>query len=115
MSFLKGQTLEWQYDGEGVGWGLRGTAWLLERGTLGYLTFEVGESPSGTGERWRSISSGGVTSSGSLLSKEVSEPPEHLYDRGGWLDLAGGQGGGSGRRLAATIISDVGERLSLLV
>jgi hypothetical protein len=98
-----------------VGWGLRGTAWLLERGTLGYLTFEVGESPSGTGERWRSISSGGVTSSGSLLSKDVSEPPEHLYDRGGWLDLAGGQGGGSGRRLAATIISNVGERLSLLV
>ena len=80
-SFFKGQALDWEYeDGEGAGWGLRGTAWLLERGTLGYLTFCVGESPSGTGERCLSISSGGVTSSGSLLSKEVSEPPEHRYD-----------------------------------
>ena len=78
---LKGQTWEFWYAGERVGFGERGTAWLLERGTFGYLTVLFGESPcdpSGTGERCRSISSGGVISSGSVLSKDVSEPPEHL-------------------------------------
>jgi hypothetical protein len=87
---------------------------LLERGTLGYVMLLLGESPSGTGERWRSISSGGVISSGSVLSKEVSEPPEHLYDLGGGPDLVVLDGGGTGRRRGGVIMSKVGVRLSLL-
>jgi hypothetical protein len=55
-----------------------------------------------------------VISSGSVLSKDVSEPPEHLYDLGGLADFAGLEGIGTGRRRGGGIISNVGDRLSLL-
>jgi hypothetical protein len=93
-------------------------AWLLERGTLGYFTPTLflllfGESASGTGERWRSISSGGVISSGSVLSKEVSEPAEHLYDLDGRMNF-GLEGVGTGRRRGGAIMLAGGVRASAL-
>lgn len=54
-----------------------GTAWFALRGILGYLNLEIG-LVSITGLSRCSISSGGVGSSGSALSKLVSEPTESL-------------------------------------
>lgn len=69
--------------GETEGGGERGIDWFDDRGTLGYLSPEMGVSA--IGESWFSASSGGVGSSGSVLSKEVSETTDSRTGFGGKL------------------------------
>ena len=68
--------------------GLRGIDWLELRGTFGYRIAAMGLC-SATGLSCLSSSSGGVGSSGSVLSKLVSLPAEdvRLTARGGYVGL----------------------------
>ena len=70
---LSGETLMGLSLFLGLG-GVRDTAWLDERGTFGYLRFEIGEPPSSGVLSSLSSSFGGVgSSSESMVSKDVKE------------------------------------------
>ena len=108
MLFARGRRNAFDAELVGVGGDL-GIDWFELRGTLGYLIPAIGEC-SLTGVSCLSFSSGGVGSSGSVLSNEVSDAADvTLTARGGYVGFVTVIAVGTALRLWISSSMGVGE------